>query len=460
MSKKPGALSIEETALFTDLYELTMAQSYLQQRMFASATFSLFVRQSRVNRPYLVAAGLEDVLHYLEEFSVSPDAIDYLHSTGIFADDFLDYLKDLRFTGKARAIPEGRIYFYDEPVLEITAPIIEAQIVETLAINQINLQSVIATKASRCFWAAQGRAVVDFSLRRTHGVDAGMKAARSSYMVGFQSTSNVLAGKTYGIPVSGTMAHAYVTSFEREIESFRAFAKSFPETSVFLLDTYDTIAGVTKAAVVANEMETQGHRLRGVRLDSGDLLELSRRVRQTLDEAGLNYVLILVSGGLDEFEVERLVQAGAPIDGFGVGTRMGVSGDAPWLDMAYKLVRYDGRPVLKLSTGKVSLADEKQVFRLRDSEQRLRGDVIGLADEPLPEPGAEALLEIFMEEGGLIRPLPSLDELRGRFQRDFVALDDRFKGLKKANKYPVRLSRNLRRLQKTLEREAEETEIA
>ena len=328
-----------------------------------------------------------------------------------------------------------------------------------MVINQINFQSVIATKAARCFWAARGRAVVDFSLRRTHGVDAGMKAARSSYMVGFQSTSNVLAGKAYGIPVTGTMAHSYVTSFEREIESFRAFARSFPETTVLLLDTYDTVSAANKAAVVAHEMEDKGHRLRGVRLDSGDLIGLSRRVRQTLDKAGLDYVLILASGGLDEFEVERLVQAGASIDGFGVGTRMGVSADAPWLEMAYKLVRYAGRPVLKLSTGKVSLADEKQEFRLWDSESRFRGDIIGLADEPPPEPSAEALLETFMEEGRLAKSLPSLHEIRDRFQEDFTALDDRFKALKRANKYPVRLSSNLRRLQQQMEIEAGAAEV-
>ena len=456
---KPGALTKEEVALFTDLYELTMAQGYLQQRMSAPATFSLFVRPSRVRRPYLVAAGLEDILRYLEEFSVSPGAIDYLHSTGIFDGEFLDYLKTLRFTGRVRAIPEGRLYFYDEPVLEITAPIIEAQVVETLVINQINLQSVIATKAARCFWAAQGRTMVDFSLRRTHGVDAGMKAARCSFMVGFEATSNVLAGRAYGIPVTGTMAHSYVTSFEHEIDSFRAFAQSFPNTTVLLLDTYDTVVAANKAVVVAHEMEGRGHRLQGVRLDSGDLLDLSRRVRHTLDEAELDYVLILASGGLDEFEVDRLVQAGAPIDGFGVGTRMGVSGDAPWLDMAYKLVRYAGRPVLKLSTGKVSLADEKQVFRLWDSVGRLRGDVIGLADEPVPEPGSEALLEAFMEEGRVVKPLPTLQQMRDRFQADFAALDDRFKALKKAPKYPVRLSRDLRRLQQTTEREVEAAEL-
>ena len=296
---------------------------------------------------------------------------------------------------------------------------------------------------------------MDFSLRRTQGIDAGMKVARASYIAGFQSTSNVLAGKVYGIPVAGTMAHSYVSSFEHEVDSFRAFAQSFPSNTVLLLDTYDTVVATTKAVVVAHEMEARGHRLQGVRLDSGDLLDLSRRVRQILDEAGLDHVLVLASGGLDEFEVDRLVQAGAPIDGFGVGTRMGVSGDAPWLDMAYKLVRYAGRPVLKLSTGKVSLADEKQVFRLWDSDGRLRGDVIGLAGEQLPEPGAEALLETFMEDGSVVKPLPSLDEMRDRFQEDFTALDDRFKALKKASKYPVRLSLSLRKLQQTMEREAE-----
>ena len=453
---KPGALSREDAALFTDLYELTMAQGYFRQGMSSQATFSLFVRPSRVKRSYLVSAGLEDVLRYLEEFSFSSSAIDYLRSTSTFTDDFLDYLGSLRFTGRVRAIPEGRIYFHNEPALEITAPIIEAQIVETLVINQVNLQSLIATKAARCLWAGRGKALVDFSLRRAHGVDAGMKAARSSYMVGFSSTSNVLAGKAYGLPIAGTMAHSFVTSFEREIDAFRAYAESFPDDTVLLLDTYDTVAAAAKAAEVGREMEALGHRLRAVRLDSGDLLGLSRDVRRVLDEAGLDYVRVLVSGGLDEFQVEELVQAGAPIDAFGVGTRMAVSGDAPWLDMAYKLVKYAGRPVLKLSTGKVSLADEKQVFRLRDDEGRLRGDVIGLSDETPPESGAEPLLEIFMENGEMLAPPPAIEELRERFRIEFAALDDRFKVVKNPAKYPVRLSSRLRRLQRDLTAQLEQ----
>ena len=447
---KPGALSAEDAALFTDLYELTMAQGYFSQGMSSQATFSLFVRPSRVKRSYLVSAGLEDVLRYLEDFSFSGSAIDYLRSTSTFTDDFLDYLGSLRFTGRVRAIPEGRIYFHNEPALEITAPIIEAQIIETLVINQVNLQSLIATKAARCLWAGRGKALVDFSLRRAHGVDAGMKAARSSYMVGFSSTSNVLAGKAYGLPIAGTMAHSFVTSFEREIDAFRAYAESFPDDTVLLLDTYNTVAAAAKAAEVGREMEARGHRLRAVRLDSGDLLGLSRDVRRVLDEAGLGYVRVLVSGGLDEFQVEELVQAGAPIDAFGVGTRMAVSGDAPWLDMAYKLVKYAGRPVLKLSTGKVSLADEKQVFRLRDDEGRLKGDVIGLSDETPPESGAEPLLETFMENGEMLAPPPAIEELRERFRIEFAALDDRFKVVKNPAKYPVRLSSRLRRLQRDL----------
>ena len=453
---KPGALSREDAALFTDLYELTMAQGYFRQGMSSQATFSLFVRPSRVKRSYLVSAGLEDVLRYLEDFSFSSSAIDYLRSTSTFTDDFLDYLGSLRFTGRVRAIPEGRIYFHNEPALEITAPIIEAQIVETLVINQVNLQSLIATKAARCLWAGRGKALVDFSLRRAHGVDAGMKAARSSYMVGFSSTSNVLAGKAYGLPIAGTMAHSFVTSFEREIDAFRAYAESFPDDTVLLLDTYNTVAAAAKAAEVGREMEARGHRLRAVRLDSGDLLGLSRDVRRVLDEAGLDYVRVLVSGGLDEFQVEELVQAGAPIDAFGVGTRMAVSGDAPWLDMAYKLVKYAGRPVLKLSTGKVSLADEKQVFRLRDDEGRLRGDVIGLSDETPPESGAEPLLETFMENGEMLAPPPAIEELRERFRIEFAALDDRFKVVKNPAKYPVRLSSRLRRLQRDLTAQLEQ----
>ncbi len=446
----PGALNDADAALFTDLYELTMAQSYFRQGMSSEATFSLFVRPSRVARAYLVSAGLEDVLRYLHSLRFDHAAIDYLRSTGVFADDFLDFLRELRFTGRVRAVPEGRLYFHHEPALEITAPIIEAQIVETLVINQVNLQSLIATKAARCTWAAQGRTLVDFSLRRAHGADAGMKAARSSHVAGFASTSNVLAGRAYGLPIAGTMAHSYVTSFESEIDAFRAYARSFPNDTVLLIDTYDTITAAHKAATVGREMEAQGHRLRAVRLDSGDLLSLSREVRRILDDAGLQYVRILASGGLDEYAIDSLVRAGAPIDGFGVGTRMAVSADMPSLDAAYKLVRFAGRPVLKLSEGKATLPGEKQVYRLRDDYGRLRGDVLALADEAPPVPGAEPLLQTVMERGEPISEPPPLSEARERFRDEFAALDDRHKRLSRPARYPVRLSRRLRRLRSEL----------
>ncbi|MBI2872182.1 MAG: nicotinate phosphoribosyltransferase [Chloroflexi bacterium] len=431
--------------MFTDLYELTMAQAYFQHGMFAPATFSLFVRRLPPNRGYMVAAGLEDVLRFLEGLRFTSGDIDYLHGTGLFAGDFLDYLSKLRFTGDVWAIPEGRLFFANEPLVEVTAPVIEAQLVETFIINQVNLQSLIATKAARTVWAAKGRSVVEFGLRRTHGMDAGMKAARVAYMVGCDATSNVLAGRRYGIPISGTMAHSFVTSFDREIDSFRAFARSFPKNTVLLIDTYDTVEGARKAVTVAREMEALGHRLAGVRIDSGDLKALAFEVRWVLDEAGLPYVRILASGGLDEYQVAEVVEAGSPCDAFGVGTQMGVSGDAPSTDMAYKLVKYGGRPVLKLSTGKATLPDEKQVLRYREG-RKLHHDVIALRQEAQDDGRAEDLLDRVMHDGRIQGRLPSLAEMRDRFREEFACLDEGCKRLAGPDTYPVELSRPLRDL--------------
>ena len=456
-----------ETGLFTDLYELTMAQVYFQQGMFAPATFSLFIRSYPPDRSYFVSAGLEDVLRQLERWRYPKESIDYLRSTRIFASEFLDYLAEVRFTGDVWAIPEGRLFFAEEPVMEVTAPIIEAQIVETYAINQINLQSLIATKAARCVWAAGGKPLVDYSFRRTHGIDAGLKAARASYIAGFQGTSNVMAGKLYGIPVMGTMAHSFVTSHENELEAFRSFARSFPDRSILLIDTYDTVAGARKAAVVGKEMEALGQRLRAVRLDSGDFASLSREVRPILDQAGLDYVNILASGGLDEFQVEDQTAGGAPIDGFGVGTKMGVSADAPWSDMAYKLVKYDGRPVLKLSTGKISLPDEKQVFRLRDGSGMFSHDVVALRQERIETSGSEGsdqktadpLLQKVMEGGRINEPVPSLGDIRDRFKADFGCLEDQFKALRVPPHYRVARSTCLEELYRRMEKERMATEV-
>ena len=434
----------EDLGLFTDLYELTMSQAFFRQGMSASATFSLFTRTYPPNRAYFVSAGLEDVLDYLSNLNFSGRAINYLRATGIFSDDFLEFLRGVRFTGSVRAIPEGRLYFTDEPAVEITAPLIEAQLVETFIINQVNLQSMLATKAARCVWAAQGRGIADFASRRTQGTDAALKMARASYIAGFSSTSNVLAASIYGMPPAGTMAHSFISSFPSELEAFRAYAASFPARTILLVDTYDTIAGTWNAVQVAKEMESDGHKLTAVRLDSGNFDELSRNVRKILDDSGLDYVKILASGGLDEYELETLVNDGAPIDLFGVGTKAGVSADAPWSDMAYKLVCFDGRPVMKLSPDKVSLPGAKQVYRTKDSSGMFAKDIIALDDEELP--GGLPVLEEVMKDGRRTGPSATLDEVRQRFQDDFAALDERFKVLNNPPRFPISVSGQLERL--------------
>ncbi len=453
----PSSNRPNQLALLTDLYQLTMAQGYFQSGNVEPATFSLFVRAYPPDRGYFVSAGLEDVLNFLEEFAFQPEDIDYLCSTKIFADDFLDFLKELRFTGEVWAIPEGRLFFQDEPILEVTASIIEAQLVESFIINQVNLQSLIATKAARCVHAAEGRAVVDFSLRRAQGIDAGMKVARASYIAGSTSTSNTLAGKRYGIPIVGTMAHSFVLSFEHEIDAFRSFVASFPDNSTLIIDTYDTVVGARRAVTVAQEMAAKGQRMRGVRIDSGDLLLLAREVRRIFDEAGLGHVKIVGSGGLDEFALAELSEANAPYDLYGVGTRMGVSADAPWLDIAYKLVDYNRRPVLKLSTGKITLPGTKQVFRSTQRQGQLKSDLIGLRDET--HRGAEPLLKKVMENARKVAPLPSLKEIRANFLEEFGHLDDRHKSLRSPALYPVELSPRLKDLQQEIQEQISRTQL-
>jgi len=432
--------------LLTDLYELTMAASYFENNMMEPATFSLFIRKYPPNRAYFVAAGLEDLLEYVAHFHYSESDLTYLAGTRMFSEEFLHYLKTMRFTGAVRALPEGEIFFVDEPILEITAPVIEAQILETLVINTIQIQSMIATKAARCVHAASGRGLVDFSLRRTHGMDAGLKVARSSYISGFAGTSNVLAGKLYGIPISGTMAHSYVSSFGNEIEAFRAFARSFPKKSIFLIDTYDTIAGAEKAVIVGQEMAKMGDRLSGVRLDSGDMTQLSQQVRKILDEGGLQEAKVFASGNFDEYKIAEAMNKGAKIDAFGVGTKMGVSADAPYFDIVYKLVQFGERPIMKLSTGKVNLPGEKQVFRKAASQGFFTEDVVGTADETVD--GAFPLLESAMEKGKVTRSHPSLEAIREKFKKSFGALDGKYKALKDPPAYPVQTSPRLNGLRK------------
>ncbi|HEY7675531.1 MAG TPA: nicotinate phosphoribosyltransferase, partial [Candidatus Methylomirabilis sp.] len=407
---------------------------------------------------FLVAAGLEDVVNYLLGVRFSDEAIAYLRSLGRFEDGLLDFLRHIRFTGHVRAVPEGTAIFADEPLLEVTAPIIEAQLVETAVLNFCHLQTLLASKAVRSVMAARGRPVVDFGLRRAHGTDAGMKAARCAFIAGAPTSSNVLAGLHYGIPPVGTMAHSYVAAFPREIDAFRAFALAFPRHTTLLIDTYDTVAGARKAVEVAKEMEGRGQRLGAVRLDSGDLVALSKEVRQVLDEAGLDYVRIFASGGLDEETVERCVEESAPIDAFGVGTRMDVSADAPSLDMAYKLVRYEGRSVLKTSEGKETWPGEKQVYRTRGSDGRFARDLLALHDEPAPSVEAELLLRPVIRDGRLLEPLPSLTAIRERCAAQVAALPEPVRRLRNAGAYPVLYSERLAELQRSLKARVAEGE--
>ena len=455
-----GPLVTRDAALFTDLYEVTMAASYLRQGMNGRATFSLFVRKLPKERSFLIAAGLEDVLNYLQSFRFSDDAIWYLASLDRFETAFLDFLRDLRFTGSVRAMPEGTVVFQDEPLLEVTAPIIEAQIVETAILNLVHFQTLLTSKAARSVLAARGRPVVEFGLRRTHGIDAGMKAARCAFIAGATMSSNVLAGLHYGIPPTGTMAHSYVSAFPHEIDSFRAFARAFPAGTILLIDTYDTVAAAHKAVEVAKEMKGRGHRLAGVRLDSGDIVALSKEVRRILDRAGLDYVKIFVSGGLDEESMDQFLSAGAPIDAFGVGTRMDVSADAPYLDMAYKLVEYEGRHVLKTSAGKATWTGQKHVYRFLQRDGRFVSDLLTLHDEPFHSGEAELLLRTVMEGGRLLAPHPPLTAVRDYCRAQIAALPEEVRRLRDAAVYPVRYSDRLVSLQRSLEAQLEATEVA
>lgn len=423
-------------ALLTDLYELTMLQAYWAEGMTENAVFSLFVRRLPRGRNFLLACGLDDALHYLERLQFAPEAIDFLREREEFEDEFCDWLAALRFTGDVWAVPEGTPVFANEPLLEVVAPMPEAQLPETYVMNQVHLQTVLASKAARVALAARGRTVVDFGVRRMHGTDAGLKGARAFHVAGLHATSNVLAGEVYGMPIAGTMAHSFVQAFDGEAEAFRAFTRQYPDT-VLLVDTYDTLEGVRKVVALARELGDE-FRVRAVRLDSGDLAELAFGARKILDEAGLERVEIFASGGLDEWQVAKLVERGAPITGFGVGTRMGVSDDAPYLDIVYKLVEYAGEGRMKLSRGKSLRPGRKQVFRVEEDGHAVK-DVIATPEEEHP---GRPLLEQVMDGG---RRLPAgqvgLEAARARAAEELAKLPNRILALEDADPpYPIEIS--------------------
>lgn len=434
-------------SLVTDLYELTMAAVYHAHGHHDHATFELSMRSLPPERNFAIVAGIADVTTYLERLRFDARSLAYLASLDRFDRGFLDFLAGLRFTGDLWAMPEGTPVFAGEPVLRITAPLIEAQIVETFVLNAVGHQTMVASKAARVALAAAGRPFVDFGARRSHAADAALKGARAAYLGGAAATSLVLAGLEYGIPVSGTMAHSYILAHASEEEAFRRYARAFPSDAVLLIDTYDTIEGARIAARVACDLADEGVTVGAVRLDSGDLGTLAGKVRSILDEAGAPQVRILVSGGLDEHDVERLVTAGAPIDGFGVGTRMVTSEDAPSLDVVYKLVEDATGPKMKTSTGKVTLPGVKQVYRA-EHHGMLQGDVIGLArGEHI---AGTPLLRPIMTAGRVTTPPDTLEAARHRCRETLALLPPALQRLAPGPAYPVTVSPGITRLVATL----------
>lgn len=400
----------DNVGLLTDLYELTMAASYVAQDMDHPASFDLFIRELPRERNFLVACGIEDALSYLEGLRFDDASISHLRSLGYFDEGFLEYLSALTFEGDVWAMAEGEAVFAHEPIIRVTAPLVQAQVAETFLLNCISFQTMIASKAARVKIACGEKDFVDFSARRDHGADASLRAARAAYIAGAAGTSNVLAGQLFEIPLSGTMAHSYVMAFRTELEAFEAFLRDFQGEPVLLIDTFDTEEGARNAVRAATNVLSGSKRLRAVRIDSGDLAERSQRVRTILDEAGFHETQIFLSGDLDEDKIQEITSAGASADGFGVGTQLGTSGDAPSLGAVYKLVAQEGQPKMKLSTGKVTLPGCKQVHRYREDGVYAR-DVIALEDEAVPQ-GGRPLLAKVMEGGRRTTPVPPLEEAR------------------------------------------------
>jgi nicotinate phosphoribosyltransferase len=435
--------------LLTDLYQLNMMQAYLDHGDTATAVFEFFMRKLPARRGFLLTAGLEQALDFLEGLRFLPADLAWLERSGRFGKGMLDYLAALRFTGDVHAMPEGTVFFADEPILRVTAPLPLAQLIETRLINIVHFQCLVASKAARMMLAAPGKLMVDFGLRRAHGAEAGVMAARASYIAGFAGTATVLAGERYGIPLFGTMAHSFVQAHDDETAAFELFAQSRPDNLTLLIDTYDTEAGARKVVALAPRLAARGIKIGAVRLDSGDLTALSKSVRRILDEGGLRDVRIFASGGLDEDSIAAMLHAGAPVDGFGMGTSLTTSSDVPALDCVYKLQEYAGFPRRKQSTGKATWPGRKQVWRRYDGEGRMRGDVLSLEDEAQ---GGEPLLVPVMQGGKPVAASPSLADIRARAARELERLPAPLRRLEGAAPYPVEIGDALRRMASDVDR--------
>jgi nicotinate phosphoribosyltransferase len=440
------------SALLTDLYELTMLQGYWQQEMYETAVFEFFVRELPKQRNFLVAAGLEQAVEYLEGLSFSPAEIEWLEQTRRFQPDFVKWLRSLRFTGDVNAMPEGTVFFANEPILQVIAPLPEAQFVETRLINLLNFQTTVASKAARSVLVAPDKLLVDFGLRRAHGFEAGLMAARATYIAGFSGTSTVLAGQRFEIPIYGTMAHSFVQAHRDELTAFARFAETNPGNVVLLIDTYDTEAAAQKVVRLAQQLRQHAIKVKSVRIDSGDLGSHARNVRQILDNGGLTDVQIFASGNLDEYRLHDLIEGHAPINGFGVGTRLDTSSDAPYLDCAYKLQEYAGSPCRKRSEGKTTWPGRKQVYRLFDAARHIAGDVLTVCDDR--QEGQPLLIPVLRGGKRLDAPEP-LSVSRDRAARQLRTLP---KGLceiqGQREPFEVTISEALQRLALTVDQQS------
>jgi nicotinate phosphoribosyltransferase len=431
-----------KSPLLTDLYQLNMMQAYLDHADTKAAVFEFFVRKLPARRGFLLNAGLEQALDFLQQMRFSSDDLEWLASSGRFGTNLIDYLRELRFTGDVHAMPEGTVFFANEPILRITAPLPLAQLIETRLMNIVQLQLLVASKAARMLLAAPGKLMVDFGLRRAHGAEAGLMAARASYIAGFAGTATVLADKVFGIPIFGTMAHSFIEAHDDEKAAFEMFARSRPDNLTLLIDTYDTQAGARKVVALAPALAARGITVRAVRLDSGDLIALSKSVRRILDQGGLADVRIFASGGLDEDAVTHLLRAGAPIDGFGMGTSLTTSSDVPSLDCVYKLQEYAGLPRRKQSIGKQTWPGRKQVWRTYDHAGRMCGDVLSVETD---QQEGEPLLHLVMQGGRRVAASPKLADIRARAERELMRLPEPLRRLETQN-YPVEVGQSLSRL--------------
>ncbi|MBK9307136.1 MAG: nicotinate phosphoribosyltransferase [Nitrospira sp.] len=437
------------SALLADLYELTMAQAYLEQGMTGSAVFEFFVRKLPANRNFLVAAGLEQVLSYLADLHVTQEELLWLDRSGRFSSGFLHQLETLRFTGDVDAMAEGTVFFPHEPILRVTAPLPQAQLVESRVMNLLNFQTMVASKAARSVLVAGGKPLIDFGLRRAHGAEAGLLAARASYLSGFAGTATVLAGKVFGIPLYGTMAHSFVQAHGDELLAFEHFAQAHPANVVLLIDTYDTEAAAQKIVSLAPKLNTRGISVKGVRLDSGDLADHARKVRRILDEGGLSHTQILASGNLDEYRLRDLVNNAVPIDSFAVGTAMTTSSDAPSLDCAYKLQEYVGRPTRKRSEGKATWPGRKHVYRYLTPDTRLSHDIVTTDRDRRP---GEPLLRPIIKEGRRLELAPNLGETRRYAAAQLRQLPESLQALEIGPPYDVQISQDLQSLAQAVDR--------